>query len=312
MANGDKDNTTASQDVAEMKLVGDTGVNSTGMVADPNAVVLPERLLDLTNTQNLDRLKQEAAYSPRATSLGKEGQKNYQPVFQPAVGFAATLPSTLKAQRGPGGTRWVYVGEDLVDENNVLKSKYTGTSEDIYREFFRLKNDADRSQLFQTMERLGYYQGTAQGKPSSQALQGIGLTNTDESAMRDFMLQLANNKGRTMKALVDLYATGAMKFPAGLAGGGRTVSVVSREDAAKQTGNAFFELLGRAATPAEVKIAVQAIQDMDRKRQLSNVENPTTLGVAAEQQAMKASPGEFGAYSAGKAINQVFSLLGGA
>jgi hypothetical protein len=307
MANGDKDNTTASQDVANIGLVGDPGVNSTGMPVDPNAVVLPERLLDLTNTQNLDRLKDEAAYSPRATSIGKD-----QKLFQPAVGFAATLPSTLKAQRGPGGTRWVYVGEDLVDENNVLKSKYTGTSEDIYREFFRLKNDADRSQLFQTMERLGYYQGTAQGKPSPQALQGIGLTNTDESAMRDFMLQLANNKGRTMKALVDLYATGAMKFPAGLAGGGRTVSVVSREDAAKQTGNAFFELLGRAATPAEVKIAVQAIQDMDRKRQLSNVENPTTLGVAAEQQAMKASPGEFGAYSAGKAINQVFSLLGGA
>jgi hypothetical protein len=307
MANGDKDNTTASQDVANIGLVGDTGVNSTGMVADPNAVVLPERLLDLTNTQNLDRLKDEAAYSPRATSIGKD-----QKLFQPAVGFAATLPSTLKAQRGPGGTRWVYVGEDLVDENNVLKSKYTGTSEDIYREFFRLKNDADRSQLFQTMERLGYYQGTAQGKPSPQALQGNGLTNTDENAMRDFMLQLANNKGRTMKALVDLYATGAMKFPAGLAGGGRTVSVVSREDAAKQTGNAFFELLGRAATPAEVKIAVQAIQDMDRKRQLSNVENPTTLGVAAEQQAMKAAPGEFGAYSAGKAINQVFSLLGGA
>jgi hypothetical protein len=307
MANGDKDNTTASQDVANIGLVGDTGVNSTGMVADPNAVVLPERLLDLTNTQNLDRLKNEAAYSPRATSIDKD-----EKLFQPAVGFAATLPSTLKAQRGPGGTRWVYVGEDLVDENNVLKSKYTGTSEDIYREFFRLKNDADRSQLFQTMERLGYYQGTAQGKPSPQALQGIGLTNTDESAMRDFMLQLANNKGRTMKALVDLYATGAMKFPAGLAGGGRTVSVVSREDAAKQTGNAFFELLGRAATPAEVKIAVQAIQDMDRKRQLSNVENPTTLGVAAEQQAMKAAPGEFGAYSAGKAINQIFSLLGGA
>ena len=307
MANGDKDNTTASQDVANIGLVGDTGVNSTGMVADPNAVVLPERLLDLTNTQNLDRLKDEAAYSPRATSIGKD-----EKLFQPAVGFAATLPSTLKAQRGPGGTRWVYVGEDLVDENNVLKSKYTGTSEDIYREFFRLKNDADRSQLFQTMERLGYYQGTAQGKPSPQALQGNGLTNTDENAMRDFMLQLANNKGRTMKALVDLYATGAMKFPAGLAGGGRTVSVVSREDAAKQTGNAFFELLGRAATPAEVKIAVQAIQDMDRKRQLSNVENPTTLGVAAEQQAMKAAPGEFGAYSAGKAINQVFSLLGGA
>ena len=312
MANGDKDNTTAASKLDEMKLTGDTGAASTGLAPDPNAVVLPERVLDLTNTKNLDALRVEAGSSPRATSVGKEGQKNYQPLFQPAVGLAATLPSTLKAQRGPGGTRWVYVGEDLVDENNVLQPKYTGSSEDIYREFFRLNNDADRSQLFQTMERLGYYQNTAQGKPSPMALQGDGLTNTDEAAMRDFMLQLANNKGRTMKALVNLYATGAMKFPTGLAGGGRTVSVVSREDAAKQTGNAFFELLGRAATPAEVKIAVQAIQDMDRKRQLSNVENPTTLGVAAEQQAMQASPGEFGAYSAGKAINQIFSLLGGA
>jgi hypothetical protein len=307
MANGDKDNTTASQDLAEMNLIGDPGVASTGMPVDPNAVVLPERLIDLTNTKNLDKLEAEAQSSPRATSIGKD-----EKLFQPAVGLAAKLPSTLKAQRGPGGTRWVYVGEDLVDENNVLQPKYTGNSEDIYREYFKIKNDADRSQLFQTIERLGYYQDTAQGKPSAQALQGDGLTSADERAMRDFMVQLANNKGRTMKALVDLYATGAMKFPTGLAGGGRTVSVVSREDAAKQTGNAFFELLGRAATPAEIKIAVQAIQDMDRERQLSNVENPMTLGVAAEQQAMKASPEEFGAYSAGKAINQVFSLLGGA
>ena len=110
---------------------------------------------------------------------------------------------------------------------------------------------------------------------------------------------------------VNLWTSGDFVGPPSM-GTGRTVSVVSREDAAKQTGDAFFQLLGRAATPAEVKIAVQAIQDMDRQRQLSNVEDPTTLGVAAEQQAMKASPGEFGAYSAGKAINQVFSLLGGA
>ena len=307
MANGDKDNTTASQDLAEMNLIGDPGVTSTGMPVDPNAVVLPERLIDLTNTKNLDKLKTEAQSSPRATSIGKD-----EKLFQPAVGLAAKLPSTLKAQRGPGGTRWVYVGEDLVDENNVLQPKYTGNSEDIYREYFKIKNDADRSQLFQTIQRLGYYQDTAQGKPSAQALQGDGLTSADERAMRDFMVQLANNKGRTMKALVDLYATGAMKFPTGLAGGGRTISVVSREDAAKQTGNAFFELLGRAATPAEIKAAVQVIQNMDRQRQLSNVEDPTSLGVAAEQQAMKASPEEFGAYSAGKAINQVFSLLGGA
>ena len=80
MANGDKDNTTAASKVTEMGLTGDIGVTSTGLAPDPNAVVLPERVLDLTNTKNLDALRVEAGSSPRATSVGKEGQKNYQPL----------------------------------------------------------------------------------------------------------------------------------------------------------------------------------------------------------------------------------------
>ena len=91
------------------------------------------------------------------------------------------------------------------------------------------------------MKRLGYY---GDQKPSPQALRGLGLTSADAGALQDFMW-LSNSKCRTIKALVDLVATGGMIVPDGLAGGGRTVSVVSREDAAKQTGTAFFELLGR-------------------------------------------------------------------
>lgn len=291
MANGDE--TTATQDVNTMGLTGDTGVVNTEIPLDPNAVTPPVRVVDMNAPKSLEFIKQE----------------NLQFARPNATGNLAAIPTTFKMQRGPGGSQWVYVGENLVDEKNVISQpKYEISTKGVYEQFFRLKNDAERTQIFQTMQRLGYY---GDQKPSPQALRGLGLTSADAGALQDFMW-LSNSKGRTMKALVDLIATGGMKVPDGLAGGGRTVSVVSREDAAKQTGTAFFELLGRAATPGELKIAVQAIQDMDRKRQLSNVEDPTTLGVAAEQQAMQASPGEFGAYSAGKAINQVFALLGGA
>ena len=291
MANGDE--TTATQGVTTMGLTGDTGVMGAEIPLDPNAVTPPRRVVDMNAPKSLEFIKQE----------------NIQFARPNAMGTAAAIPTTFKSERGPGGSRWVYVGENLVDEKNVISQpKYEISTKGVYEEFFRLKNDADRAQVFQTMQRLGYY---GNQKPSPQALRGLGLTSADAGALQDFMW-LSNSKGRTIKALVDLVSTGGIKVPGGLAGSGRTVSVVSREDAAKQTGNAFFELLGRAATPAEVKIAVQAIQDMDRKRQLSNVEDPTTLGVAAEQQAKKASPGEFGAYSAGKAVNQIFSLLGSA
>jgi len=284
---------TAAEELTQAKDPGVAGSADSEIPFLGERVLKPQRIVDLTSTKTLDYLKKESDINPRPS----------------AVGLAATLPATLRGQRGPSGTQWVYEGDNLVDEKNVIsRPPYKGDREEIYQEFFKLKNDADRSQFFTTMQRLGYY---GNNKPSTQALRGLGLTDTDTAAMQDFMLQLANNKGRTMKALVDLVASGAIRVPENM-GSGRTVSVVSREDAAKQTGNAFFQLLGRAATPAEIKAAVQVIQSMDRQRQLSNVEDPTSLGVAAEQQAMKASPGEFGAYSAGKAINQVFSLLGGA
>jgi hypothetical protein len=295
MANGDE--TTATQDVNTMGLTGDTGVVGIDLPVDPNTVTPPTRVVNMNDPKTLEFIKQE----------------NLQFARPNATGILAAIPTTFKMQRSPSGSQWVsqwvYVGENLVDEKNVISQrKYEISTKGVYEEFFRLKNDAERTQLFQTMQRLGYY---GNQKPSPQALRGLGLTSADAGALQDFMW-LSNSKGRTMKALVNLIATGGIKVPDGLAGGGRTVSVVSREDAAKQTGTAFFELLGRAATPAEVKVAVQAIQDMDRQRQLSNVENPSTLDVAAEQQAKKAAPGEFGAYSAGKAINQIFSLLGGA
>jgi hypothetical protein len=54
----------------------------------------------------------------------------------------------------------------------------------IFNEFFRVKNSADRNELFLTMQRLGYYEGE---KPSQQALDGLGLAYKDQRAMEAFV-----------------------------------------------------------------------------------------------------------------------------
>jgi len=280
---------TAAEMIAEMELSDASGAE--GAIA-PDPVYNPSREINL-DTKTIGFLEQEKTQFPRKTP-------------DPRFSF---YPSTVKVLRGPGESRVFYQGSGLVDENNSIAkaNKYDITIATIRDEFFRVKNSADRNAMFSTIQKLGYYEGD---KPSPQALQGLGLTSKDERAMEAFLV-LGNNTGRTLKALVNLVATGKIPTAGGTGGSGRTISVVSREDAAKQTGNSFFELLGRAPTQAELKSAISFIQSSDRSRQLSNTEDPTSLPVAAEEQAKKASPGEFGSYSAGKAINQIFSLLGG-
>ena len=289
MAAGDEQQT-AAEEIVQAKDPGVVGVTAEDQFQLPYN---PSRIIDLNDTTTLANLEQESTSGfERAVP---------DPVFP-------KLPKTVEILRGPNSSQVFYKGEGLIDENNrlVRLTKYI-PNQDINDEFFRVKNKADRNLLFTTMQKLGYY---GDRKPSLQALEGTGLTYDDRNAMESFMF-LANSKGRTMRALVDLVAIGQIPSVAGVGGTGRAISVVSREDAAKQTGNTFFELLGRAPTEAELKTAIQAIQSADRERQLSNTEDPAALSVAAEEQTKKASPGEFAAYSAGKAVNQIFSLLGG-
>ena len=289
--NDGTENETAAEAITRIGLTDASGADVDAPTVDK--VINPARAINIKDTQTLKVLEKENAIFPRSKP-------------NPVVPY---FPSTVKILRGPGGSQVFYEGEGLVDENNSIAkdTKYDITIDLIRDEFFRVSNPADRNALFSTMQKLGFYEGD---KPSPQALQGLGLTSKDERAMEAFLV-LGNRKGRTLKALVNLVATGQIATAGGTGGSGRTISVVSTEDAAKQTGTSFFELLGRAPTPAELKSAVAFIQGKDRSRQLSNTEDPTSLPVAAEEEAKKASPGEFGAYSAGKAINQIFSLLGG-
>lgn len=283
---------TTTEELQATKDPGVTGVTPETEIDTPK---YPARAIKYDSQKTANVLKNEQLTFPRPKQ-----PTGLDPVFQ--------FPSTIKVMRGAGGSQVFYEGPGLVDEENSIArgNQYDPTTE-VYNEFFKIKDIAKRHEFFLTMQKLGYYEGK---KPSQQALDGVGLTSRDERAIQSFMM-LGNSKGRTMSALVNLVSTGNIPATAGLAGDGRVISVVSREDAAKQTGNSFFELLGRAPTPAELKTAIQVIQNADRQRQLSNVEDPASLATASEQQAKKASPGEFAAYSAGKAINQIFSLLGG-
>jgi hypothetical protein len=229
------------------------------------------------------------------------------------TGYASTFPSTVDIVGFPGATpQYIYKGSKLVEDNKLVRNQYDVYSSEatgqINSEYYLVKNDAERSSLFSTIYRMGYYQG---GKPSSTALAGLGMSNADRNALGDF-LDFSNRNTKTWRQMLKDVASGKINIGAATgAGTGRKISVVSREDASRNIGDAFFTILGRAPTSEEIKIGVKAIQDADRSRQSSGIEDPASLAAAAAGQAQKASPSEAGAYSMGQALNQVFALLGG-
>lgn len=231
-----------------------------------------------------------------------------------ATGYASTFPSTVDIVGFPGGTpQYIYKGSKLVEDNKLVRNQYDVYSSEatgqINSEYYLIKNDAERSSLFSTIYRMGYYGGQ---KPSSTALAGLGMSNTDRNALGDF-LDFSNRNTKTWRQMIKDVASGKINIGAATgAGTGRKISVLSREEGSKGIGEAFFDVLGRAPTPEEIKVALKAMQDLDRSRQLSGTEDPASIATAATLQAQKASPAEAGAYSMGRALNQVFSLLGGA
>ena len=242
---------------------------------------------------------------PTTQLLIQEDVEAFSPVG--ATGLAGTLPTTVSRGRG-GPNSYVYTGPKLVEDNKLVRNPYnvyTAEGNDVSSEYFQIKNEEERVQLFATVQRMGYYGAQ---KPSALALSGSGLSNADRGALIDFF-DFANIKGVTWRQLLKDVSGG--KINLGATGSGRKISVVSREDASRNIGDAFFTILGRAPTPEEIKVGVKAIQDADRSRQSSGTEDPASLAAAAAGQAQKASPGEAGAYSMGKALNQVFALLGG-
>jgi hypothetical protein len=280
--------------VAETPIIPDLGgkyVSPSNSPYEATGFLYPTRVINIKD--------------PTTQLLLQEDLAKFSPVG--ATGLANTLPTTVSRGRG-GPNSYVYTGAKLVEGNKVVRNPYnvyTAEGNDVSSEYFQIKNEEERVQLFATVQRMGYYGAQ---KPSALALSGSGLSNADKGALIDFF-DFANIKGVTWRQLLKDVSGG--KINIGATGSGRKISVVSREDASRNIGDAFFTILGRPPTPEEIKIGVKAIQDADRSRQSSGTEDPASLAAAAAGQAQKASPAEAGAYSMGKALNQVFALLGG-
>lgn len=212
---------------------------------------------------------------------------------------------TITSVPGARGRIIVYSGDQLVDEQgNIARGQYDENGRDLAGEYFEAaKNPLELQNLLYTMRDYGFY---GDNKPSTFALSGKGLMSEDSSALQRF-LNYSGSNARTWRAMLPI-VQGQAKL---VSGGGRTVSVVSTEDATKEFRRQSLAILGRMPTAAEISQAVKAIQQSERSRAASGTMDPTSLSTAAELAAQKAAPSEAAAQSVGNAMNRIFSLFGG-
>jgi hypothetical protein len=201
---------------------------------------------------------------------------------------------------------YIYTGPQLVDENGSIAGQgYSANGSDINVEFFGVKTAAERATMIATATKLGLFFGN---KPSGAMVSGSGLSNSDSSAIQA-LLDYSNGIGRTWRATAELVSSGMITAAGG--GGGSSYSVVSTEDAMAAAKDAWFSVLKRPPTSAEMKQAALTIQQNERSRAQGKSMDPVSLGTAAKEQAQKTSPGEYAAASAGNALTRMFSLFGG-
>lgn len=213
--------------------------------------------------------------------------------------------NTISTVPGRAGRIVVYSGDQLVNEDgNVVRGQYDRSGKDLLAEYRTITNQAQLIELFTTLKDYNFY-GDG-GKPSAFALSGRGLENKDEVAFQRF-LDYSSSLGRTWRAVLPIVQGGAKL----VSGGGRTVSVVSTEDATKLFRQKSLQLLGRMPTANEIDAAVKQIQATERSRGAGGSMDAPSLETAAELAAQKAAPEEAAAQSVGNAMNRIFALLGG-
>ena len=221
-----------------------------------------------------------------------------------------TMAGKMTIRRSSGNPRvptFVYSGPQLFDENGRLSGKtYAADGSDIDAEFFGVKNAAERATMISTAEKLGFFFGS---KPSAAMIAGTGADTSDRRAIQ-MLLDYGVRNQMTWQAVANGLASGKIN-PGVISGGGASYSVVSTEDAMSAVGEEFFRILKRPPTPAEARQAALNIQNTERARATGRSMDPTSLNVAAREQAKSAAPTEYAANAAGDALTRIFSLLGG-
>lgn len=288
---------TATQDLADKGIVESTPANQ-GMTGDQ--VVLQKNTIFSSTSY---------AYPPRSIRPTKSDWEkiNNDGVYDPRF---ASQPG-WRAAGGNPSLPIIYDGPQLIDETSgqarIAGPGYAANGDDVQAEFFGVTSAAERATLISTAQKLGLFFNS---KPSPSMVAGTGLNNTDANAVQG-LLNYSTKSGYTWRTVAARLSSGMIASPIISGGGGPSYSVVSTEDAMAAAKDAWFSVLKRPPTAAEMKQAAITIQQNERARAQGNTMDPASLKTAAVQQAQQTSPGEYAATSAGNALTRMFSLFGG-
>lgn len=219
------------------------------------------------------------------TGTGFE-QQNFQPVIGP------TDPRI--------GQFYRYSGPNLVNENGVIaRSAYD--PDEAYSVLANL-NRAERIALQTELYARGLYDGA---RPSTS-----GFDSQDITAMKQLLLA-ANRYGVTADKGLRSPAMAYLRseFPVVEKPSGARVRVTAREDIEKVLRDESLRLLGRAMTPAEVREAVQFVQNQQVSR-AGGAEQAPSLSTQATQAVTRGRGQEVAVQGAVRTAQLIEKLIG--
>jgi hypothetical protein len=210
--------------------------------------------------------------------------------------------SGLEQNRYRKTVQWTYYGMNLVDEQGkITNQQLTDNSGNAAANplFQQLKMEGKLPQFLQALKNSQHYGGSS---PSQMALLGQGMTNADYSAFDSF-INSANLARVTPRAYMQMMD----KLPQpGGSGGGGGVSYPSTADTNRYLRQASFEAFGRPMTPAEAKVAFQAVRAMYAKTSGAGGESAPSLDTATQQAVAQVSGEEGAIYNLGLALDRMF------
>lgn len=265
-------------------------------LTDSGIDMLAKQLVGTTTDMGMPQQEQMAAI-PRTVS--GDFKNTIDPMTgKPYVG--------LEQKRYGSNVQWTYYGTNLVDENgkitnqNITENLNNAAANPLFQQ---LKLEGKLPQFLQALKNSQHYGSRS---PSQMALLGQGMTDADYTAFDSF-INSANLARVTPRAYMQMMD----KLPkAGSGGGGSGVSYPSTVETNRYLRQASFEAFGRPMTPAEAKVAFQAVRAMYAKTSGAGGESPPSLDTAAQEAVAQISGEEAAVYGLGMALDRIFANKG--
>ena len=264
-------------------------------LTDSGIDMLTKQLVGTTTDMGVMQQEQMAAI-PRTVS------GDFKNTIDPMTGKAYT---GLEQKRYGSNVQWTYYGMNLVDENgkitnqNLTDNNLNAAANPLFQQ---LKVEGKLPQFLQALKNSQHYGSSS---PSQMALLGQGMTNADYTAFDSF-INSANLARVTPRAYMQMMD----KLPKAGSGGGAGVSYPSTVETNRYLRQASFEAFGRPMSPAEARVAFQAVRAMYAKTSGAGGESTPSLDTAAQQAVSQASGEEAAVYGLGTALDRLFKSGG--